>query len=80
MAEPRLTILIVEDHFVVRSGLTASLELDDTIAVVGEVERGEEAVAAYHKLRPRVVLMDLQLPGISGAEATAALLAGCWQP
>jgi DNA-binding NarL/FixJ family response regulator len=75
MAEPRLTILIVEDHFVVRSGLTASLELDATIAVVGEAERGEEAVAAYHKLRPRVVLMDLQLPGISGAEATAALLA-----
>lgn len=75
MAEPRLTILIVDDHFVVRSGLSASLELDDAIEVVGEAERGEEVVAAYRQFRPRVVLMDLQLPGISGAEATAALRA-----
>ena len=71
----RLTILIVDDHFVVRSGLAASLELDDTVEVVGEAERGEDVAAAYRQLRPRVVLMDLQLPGISGADATAALLA-----
>lgn len=70
-----LTVLIVDDHFVVRSGLAASLELDDTIRVVGEVERGEDIVAAYGRHKPRVVLMDLQLPGISGIGATAALLA-----
>ncbi len=69
----RLTVLIVDDHFVVRSGLAASLELDETIEVAGEVERGEEVVAAYRKFRPRVVLMDLQLPGMGGVEATAAL-------
>ncbi len=69
-----LTVLIVDDHFVVRSGLAASLELDDTIKVVGEIERGEEIVAAYTRHKPRVVLMDLQLPGISGIGATAALL------
>jgi len=69
----RLKVLIVDDHFVVRSGLAASLELDDTIEVVGEAERGEDAVASYRQLRPRVVLMDLQLPGMSGVEATAAL-------
>jgi DNA-binding NarL/FixJ family response regulator len=68
-----LTVLIVDDHFVVRSGLVASLELDDTIEVVCEVERGEDVVAACQKHRPRVVLMDLQLPGISGIAATAAL-------
>ncbi len=69
----RLTVLIVDDHFVVRSGLAASLELDDSIEVVGEAERGEEVVATYRRLRPHVVLMDFQLPGMSGADATAAL-------
>lgn len=72
-ASSRLKVLIVDDHFVVRSGLAASLELDDTIEVVGEAERGEDVVAAYRQLHPRVVLMDLQLPGMSGVEATAAL-------
>lgn len=67
------TVLIVDDHFVVRSGIAASLELDDSIKVVGEVERGEDAVAAYRQHRPRVVLMDLQLPGLGGIAATAAL-------
>lgn len=75
MSAPPLTVLIVDDHFVVRSGLAASLELDDSIAVVGEAERGEEVVAAYRQHRPRVVLMDLQLPGMGGIAATAALRA-----
>lgn len=70
-----LSVLIVDDHFVVRSGLATSLELDETIKVVGEVERGEDTVAAYTRHKPRVVLMDLQLPGINGISATAALLA-----
>jgi DNA-binding NarL/FixJ family response regulator len=70
-----LTVLIVDDHFVVRSGLAASLELDDTISVVGEADRGEDAVAAYVAHRPRAVLMDLQLPGLGGGGATAALRA-----
>jgi DNA-binding NarL/FixJ family response regulator len=68
-----LTVLIVDDHFVVRSGLAASLELDDTISVVAETDRGEDVVAAYTSHRPRVVLMDLQLPGLGGEAATAAL-------
>jgi DNA-binding NarL/FixJ family response regulator len=66
---------MVDDHFVVRSGLAASLELDDTIVIAGEAERGEEVLAAYQRLRPRVVLMDLQLPGMSGIEATRLLRA-----
>ncbi len=72
---PALSLLIVDDHFVVRSGLAASLELDDTVEVVGEVERGEDVLAAYRELKPRVVLMDLQLPGLGGIAATAALRA-----
>lgn len=74
-ARPQLTVLIVDDHFVVRSGLAASLELDPAITVVAEAERGEDAVAAYLAHRPRVVLMDLMLPGLGGAGATAAILA-----
>lgn len=70
-----LTVLIVDDHFVVRSGLAVSLELDPAITVVAETDRGEEAVAAYVEHRPRVVLMDLQLPGLGGGGATAALRA-----
>jgi DNA-binding NarL/FixJ family response regulator len=68
-----LTVLIVDDHFVVRSGLAASLELDESIQVVGEVERAEDVVASYEQHRPRVVLMDLQLPQAGGVAATAAL-------
>jgi len=74
-ASSPLTVLIVDDHFVVRSGLVASLELDDAVSVVAEAERGEDAVAAYQKHRPRVVLLDLQLPGSSGVAVTAALRA-----
>jgi DNA-binding NarL/FixJ family response regulator len=69
----RLTVLIVDDHFVVRSGLRASLELDDQIEVVGEVDRGEEALTAYREHRPAVVMLDLQLPDVPGVQVAAAL-------
>lgn len=68
-----LTILIVDDHFVVRSGLVTSLELADDIRVVAEADCGEDALPAYRQHRPAVVLMDLQLPGSGGVAATAAL-------
>ena len=68
-------VLIVDDHFVVRSGLTASLELDDDIQVVAEATRGEEAVAAYRQSRPDAVLIDLQMPGIGGIATIVALRA-----
>jgi DNA-binding NarL/FixJ family response regulator len=68
-----LTILLIDDHFVVRSGLVASLELEDDLRVVAEGERGEDAVALYQRHHPRVVMMDLALPGIGGIEATARL-------
>lgn len=66
--------MIVDDHFVVRSGLVASLELEEDIAVVAEAENGEEALHRYASTRPDVVLMDLQLPGWNGIESTERLL------
>lgn len=69
-----ITLLLIDDHFVVRSGIVASLELEDDLKVVGQADRGEEAVALFAKLKPQVILMDLQLPGLSGIEATAALV------
>ena len=71
---PMITLLIIDDHFVVRSGLVASLELEDDLKVVGETDRGEDAAALFDQKKPNVVLMDVQLPGISGIEATTALL------
>jgi DNA-binding NarL/FixJ family response regulator len=70
-----VTVLIVDDHFVVRSGLVTSLELDDEIRVVAEAECGEDAVAAYREHRPTIVLLDLQLPGQGGVATTIALRA-----
>ncbi|MDZ4404710.1 response regulator transcription factor [Prosthecobacter sp.] len=69
-----ITLLLIDDHFVVRSGLVASLELEDDLKVVGEADRGEDAAKLFAKKKPDIVLMDLQLPGISGIEATAALI------
>ena len=69
-----LTLLLIDDHFVVRSGLVASLELEDDLKVIGETDRGEDTAKLFAQNQPDVVLMDLQLPGISGIEATAALI------
>lgn len=69
-----ISLLLIDDHFVVRSGLVASLELEDDLRVVGEADRGEEAARLFAQTRPAVVLMDLQLPGLGGIDVTATLL------
>jgi DNA-binding NarL/FixJ family response regulator len=70
----KLTLLIVDDHFVVRSGLVASLNLEEDLQVVGEVEEVEGVTELYARLQPTVVIMDLQLGGGSGVDATERLL------
>ncbi|WUT83974.1 response regulator transcription factor [Streptomyces melanogenes] len=71
-----MKVLLCDDHAVVRAGLLALLGSEPDIEVVGEAGTGEEAVAAAAKLRPDVVLMDLQLgPGIDGVEATRRIAA-----
>lgn len=76
MTKTPVRILLCDDHAVVRAGLLALLGSEPDIEVVGEAGSGEEAVAAAAKLRPDVVLMDLQLgPGIDGVEATRRIAA-----
>lgn len=68
-----ITILVVDDHFVVRSGLAASLGLEADLTVVAEAECGEEVLALYRRHRPAVVLMDFMLTGINGIGTTEQL-------
>lgn len=70
------TVLLVDDHPVVRSGLRAVLDAGDTVQVIGEAATGEEAIVLAARLRPDVVLCDLRLGnGIDGIQTTAALRA-----
>ena len=67
-------ILLVDDHAVVRMGLSALINLQAGLKVCGEAENGEAAVRLASELKPDVVVMDFSLPGMDGAEATAAVL------
>jgi DNA-binding NarL/FixJ family response regulator len=69
-----LRVLVVEDHPLFRKGVVALLEAVPDFAVAGAAVSGEEAVARAGELRPDVILMDLQLPGMSGIEATRAIV------
>ncbi len=66
----KLTVLIVDDHAMVREGLQTFLELHETIEVVGEASNGQEAIEMTHHLLPDVVLMDLVMPKTDGIAAT----------
>ncbi|MGN9812525.1 response regulator [Micromonospora sp. BQ11] len=70
-----ISVLLVDDHAVVRAGVSGMLGGEPDITVVGEAASGTEAVAAVQALRPDVVLMDLRLPGLDGATATAQVMA-----
>jgi DNA-binding NarL/FixJ family response regulator len=63
-------VLLADDQAMVRAGFRMILESEPDIAVVGEAENGEQAVAATRRLRPDVVLMDIQMPGEDGLHAT----------
>ena len=70
----RITVLLAEDHTVVRAGFRKLLELEDDFEVVGEAEDGRQAVALVKKLRPAVVVMDIAMPLLNGLEATRQIL------
>jgi DNA-binding NarL/FixJ family response regulator len=71
-----ITVLIVDDHSVVREGLRAFLELQDGIEVAGEAADGAEAINQARRLRPDVVLMDLVMPRLDGVQAMHGLRKG----
>jgi len=66
----RITILLAEDHQVVREGFRSLLEHEQDLEVVGEAETGRQAVQLTRKLRPSVVVMDIAMPLLNGLEAT----------
>jgi len=69
-----ITILLAEDHAVVREGIRKLLESEPDLKVVGEAQTGRQAVALVKKLRPAVVLMDIAMPRLNGIEATRQIL------
>lgn len=75
MSATTVRVLLADDHPVVRSGLAGLLAVEPDIEVVGEVADGQAALAAAHELRPDLVLMDLRMPVLDGAAATARIVA-----
>ena len=69
----KLKILIVDDHAIVRDGLAAILKFQKDMTVVGEADDGKSAIQKSQTLRPDVILMDLMMPNMNGADATAAI-------
>ena len=72
----RITVLLADDHALVRRGFRRLLEDDPALEVVGEASNGEDAVAQVAALQPRVVVMDSAMPGMSGIAATRAIVEG----
>ena len=71
----RITVLLAEDHGIVREGLRSLLELCGDFEVVGEASTGRQAVELARKLRPAIVVMDIAMPLLNGFEATRQILA-----
>ena len=72
-AQNRIKILIVDDHAIVRDGLAAILKFQKDMTVVGEADDGQSAIQKAKELHPDVILMDLMMPNMNGADATSAI-------
>ena len=72
--EKKITVLLVDDHSLVRRGFRRMLEDEPDMEVVGEAGDGEESVKLAKKLQPQVVVMDCALPGMNGLEATRQII------
>jgi two-component system response regulator NreC len=75
MSDRGVTILLADDHTIVRQGLKLILSAHEDLQVVGEAANGREAVELAAKLRPDIVLMDVQMPELNGIEATKKMVA-----
>lgn len=74
MKTTKTKVLLADDHALMRMGLKALIDVQPDLKVVGEADDGEAAVRAAAELRPDVVVMDLAMPGVDGAEATKRIL------
>jgi DNA-binding NarL/FixJ family response regulator len=72
--EKKITVLLVDDHSLVRRGFRRMLEDESDMQVVGEAGNGEEAVKLARSVHPKVVVMDCALPGMNGLEATRQII------
>src|SRR5262245_29668657 len=77
MRARKIRLLLADDHALVRQGIRSSLAAFSTISVIGEAQTGKEAVRMSRRLAPDVVLMDLNMPDMSGLEATPLVLKTC---
>ncbi len=73
MKKPQIRLLVVDDHFFVRMGLTSSLNAETDMQVVAEADNGAQAIKLFRQHRPDVVILDGRLPGMSGAETLSAI-------
>ena len=71
----QITILLVDDHAVVRMGFKMLIEAEEGIKVIGEAESGEIAVKLFQELKPDIIVMDITMPGIGGLEAIDRIMA-----
>ena len=75
MTGPKIRVVLVDDHAVIRAGMAQLLAGTDDIEVVGQAEDGARALEVVRETRPDVVLMDLQMPGVDGVTATRSIKA-----
>lgn len=73
---PRIRVMLVDDHALVREGIRQILGVEPDIAVVGEAERGDVALELLERLQPDVMLLDVRMPGMNGIETTRRIRAG----
>ena len=74
MKNSQTRIIIADDHLVVRMGMTSVISFEKDMSIVGEAETGLDAVRKARQLKPDVIIMDLMMPEMNGANATAAIL------
>ena len=74
---PKITVMLADDHIVVRQGIRALLDAEADIRVVGEVDDGRQAIRMAKRLQPDVVVMDIGMPLLNGLEATRQITREC---